>query len=227
MLTKDGAAAGNIVLFEGPDDRAAVDNLLRRHGITAVETRDKALFDDVMKVCGSDSEVLKIAGTALKRYPRVALVIDADSDPDRRWQGLQTTFGKAGLKLPERVDQKPIVIEGYQPGWKAGVWMFPDNTNAGALEEFLIRILPSDGLPSSVWELAQRSTNSARALGAPITEGNLQKCEIHAYLSWQEDPGRPYGDALAKGYFNHSAPLATAFVDWFCEFFEIEQQKHT
>lgn len=50
-----------------------------------------------------------------------------------------------------------------------------------------------------------------------IVEGDN---DMHAWLAWQEEPGKPFGIALKAGYFDHQSPAADRFVDWFMQTFQ-------
>lgn len=60
----------------------------------------------------------------------------------------------------------------------------------------------------------KRVKNMAQRL---IVEGDN---EIHTWLAWQEEPGKPFGIALKAGYFDHQSPAADHFVDWFTQTFQ-------
>lgn len=88
----------------------------------------------------------------------------------------------------------------------------PDNGATGSLEAFLSSLVPT-GDP--LWPLAQRSTDQAKNLGARFSDASHPKAELHTWLAWQKQPGRPFGTALTARYFQHDAPAAQAFVDWY------------
>ncbi len=50
-----------------------------------------------------------------------------------------------------------------------------------------------------------------------IVEGDN---DMHTWLAWQEEPGKPFGIALKAGYFDHQSPAADHFVDWFMQTFQ-------
>ena len=41
------------------------------------------------------------------------------------------------------------------------------------------------------------------------------KAEVHSWLAWQGEPGKPYGQAMMARYFQHDAAVAARFVAWF------------
>ncbi len=42
-----------------------------------------------------------------------------------------------------------------------------------------------------------------------------KEAEVHAWLAWQGEPGKPFGQAVAARYFLHDAAVAARFVAWF------------
>lgn len=92
----------------------------------------------------------------------------------------------------------------------------PNNRSLGMLEDFLsMLIAPAD----PTWDYANDATNHARTLGAPVSTIHHAKAVIHTWLSWREEPGKPFGIAITARYFQHDTPEALAFVDWFRRLF--------
>jgi len=44
---------------------------------------------------------------------------------------------------------------------------------------------------------------------------------MDTWLAWQEVPGRPIGQAIAKRYLDPKASHAQLFIQWISEIFEI------
>ena len=59
------------------------------------------------------------------------------------------------------------------------------------------------------------ATELARSKGAHFSESDTIKAVIHAWLAWQQEPGKPYRLAMRAKYFRHDAAIAARFVDWF------------
>jgi hypothetical protein len=51
------------------------------------------------------------------------------------------------------------------------------------------------------------------------------KANIHTWLAWQEEPGKPMGQAITKRYLDAAAPHAQQLMDWLCKLFDIEQMQ--
>ena len=61
-----------------------------------------------------------------------------------------------------------------------------------------------------------RERNSCR-----FKEAHVAKARIHTWLAWQEEPGKPLGQAITKKFFDSSAPQAQQFIDWIRNLFEL------
>lgn len=98
-------------------------------------------------------EVAKGIGGLLKRIPvqlksstdleRFGIVVDADLDLKRRWMELRAVLIKVGYSdFPEAPDPLgTVLLHDSLP--RLGVWLWPDNTSPGILEDFLIPLVPN------------------------------------------------------------------------------------
>jgi hypothetical protein len=92
----------------------------------------------------------------------------------------------------------------------------PNNVDPGKLETFLAALVPQE---DAVWPWAREATEGARSRGAGFPEKDRIKAEVHAWLAWQEEPGKPFGTSVKAGYFRHDAPEALLWVAWFRRLF--------
>ena len=58
------------------------------------------------------------------------------------------------------------------------------------------------------------------ALRKSALRRNELKAVLHAWLAWQQRPGRPYGTAITARYIGHDSPAALRFVEWFQRVFD-------
>ena len=98
------------------------------------------------------------------------------------------------------------------------MWLIPDNRTEGALEQFLETLIDDR---NALFVHAQQATTTAQGFGARFPKKAEAKAALHAWLAWQEVPGRPYGIAMRAKYFGHESHEATAFVDWFRRLYRI------
>lgn len=201
------------LLVEGIDDRASIIHLLARHGY---DWDDEATPRPFVDVAQGVEALLAALPTALKRYPRVGVVLDADVDPAGRWASLRERAARVGVALPPAPLPGGVVVPSTGAGWKCGAWMMPDNALRGALEDFLALLVPPE---DACWDHAAAATREACARGAPLAEKDHLKGALHAWLAWREVPGQPFGTAITARAFRHDAPEALRFVAWFRELF--------
>jgi len=50
---------------------------------------------------------------------------------------------------------------------------------------------------------------------------HLMKAQIHTWLAWQKEPGKPMGLAIKKKYLSGNAPHAQLLMEWIKQLFEI------
>ena len=195
------------VLVEGVDDCHALLQLLCRHGVKF----DASSFETPhFQNCGGITELLSLIPLTHKTYGRYAVIADANSEPETRWQQLRRKFGDVGVSISDAPNPDGVVVP--HEGKTIGIWMMPNNEDKGALEEFLVDLVP-DGDRS--WPYAERAVGKAMQLGAQIDKVDRLKARMHTWLAWQKEPGRPYGIAVKSKYFNHESPTALKFVNWF------------
>jgi len=197
------------MLVEGPDDKHSVIHLLRRHGIDWDSEDERVPW---VKECNGVDTLLNSVPVSVKSYARLGIVIDANADIKARWGQVQEKLASASLSLPTSPDASGTIIQGIFPDWKVGVWLMPDNTTQGKLEDLLCTLVPST---DPCWKYAQKATKHARKIGAEFPEEKTLKARLHTWLSWREEPGLPFGTAIKAAYFSHDSPEALKFVSWF------------
>ena len=200
----------SVLYVEGTDDRHVVRHLLRRHGTDSSEVEIKA-------VEGKDALFGAIRTAVRTPTGRsVGFVLDADQAPQDRWQAVRSRLDAVGLNLPSDIPFAGFVGEAERYRVRVGVWLMPDNRQAGALEKFLEGLV---GSGDALFARAEASTTIAREKGAAFPDGKRRKAVPHSWLAWQEKPGLPYGSALNAHYFGHDSSAALAFVKWFEQVF--------
>jgi len=208
-----GENAPHRLLVEGRDDKHSILHLMARHG---------ACWDDGLDAlpyihdCDGITNLLPLIPVSAKSYRRLGIVIDANADLESRWNQLRDKMESIGLSVPASPDPLGTTLQGIFPDWKVGVWLMPDNNAHGELEHFLQTLVPPE---DPCWKYAQEATEHAREIGASFPDKKSVKARIHAWLSWQENPGLPFGTAITAAYLSHDSPEATKFVAWFNKLF--------
>ncbi|MFZ4634153.1 MAG: DUF3226 domain-containing protein [Saprospiraceae bacterium] len=202
--------------------------LCQKNGLLApVGYEDETKFKkEFIVVGGSDSGTLKRFKLSLNEpgISNLGLIIDADErGTNARWQQarnmLEQHFSSAALLAADNQAGPKFIKEANMP--TVGVWIMPDNTRTGYLEHFLSELVPTGDL---LWnhagavmaELMEREFNI-------VTPARRQKALLHTWLSWQKEPGKPFGQAIGAGYLSCEGALVTAFLDWFGKVFELGQ----
>ena len=205
------------LVVEGRDDKWSIINLLRRHGFDWDDRRIEGR--PYVHHTGGIDPLLDSVIPAVKSHPRVGFVIDADDALERRWQQITDRMMAVGLTVPDDPPNNGLVIDGYDGEGKVGVWVMPDNTVPGELEDFIVSLVPED---DSLISFADEVAKEARDKGAPCAEGDHSKSKIHTWLAWQQQPGIPFGIALTSEILSHDSDLAQRFVQWFARLFDVE-----
>lgn len=197
-----------LLLVEGRDDQWSIIHLMERHGHDwkglprTVEVKD----------CGGFPTIAGQAAVSAKSYGRLGIVLDADLSPTDRWVSMRDRLANVRIVIPATPQSGGFVGGGLLPESRVGVWLMPDNSSPGMLEDFLGTLVPQG---DSCWEYAGEVVAEARLRGAPVSELHTAKARIHSWLAWREMPGQPFGTAMTTAAFAHDTPAALAFVAWF------------
>lgn len=218
-----GSMEKSALRVEGEDDKQMILHLLRRHGVNLDEKPMASALPEIKPTHGV-GELLKTMDSHIKgSVDRViGFVLDGDIDPQKQW----SKIAKCLLGFGVEVDSIPR-IGGFRTRIEelnatVGVWLMPDNASPGVLEDFLRRIIDVD---NRLIGFAEHASDEARAShGALFPTAARTKAVIRTWLAWQEEPGHPYGRALAKRYFNSDSDLALQFVTWFKELYGISER---
>ena len=210
-----------LLLVEGPVDQRVITALVAKHGLALksgtgylVEIKDFGGVDSLL-----NPNVLRTVAqqSGLKS---LGLVLDADDEPGSRLAQLQSAC-KQGLdiEVPAPLPPEGWILENGDGAIRIGLWMMPDNTSRGMLETFLAYLVPAEGDP--VWTWTEELCDEARARNAPFREVHRDKARIHAYLAFQDEPGRQLHEALINRILDPEHEVALKFFSWFCRLFEV------
>jgi len=203
---------------EGPDDLHTIIALLTRHGAD-FRTPDLRLPHVSDEPPGVDAALAAIE-PGVKTYERFGIVIDSElpgPESPNRWLQVRDRMRRVGLLLPDAQPADGLVINGLRPGHRVGLWLMPDNVQRGTLEHLVATLVPP---ADPAIAIAQDATDRALSAGAPLHERDRLKGVLHAWLAWQEPPGRPFGGGVTAGAFRSDSPMALVFVEWFRRLFD-------
>lgn len=204
-------ASNDALLVEGTDDEHVLYALLKHHAVpTVFKVIDK-------KGIGNLLDTLEVELIASDR-DHLGIIVDADSDLSSRWQSLRNILRSSGYQaVPDTPDPDGTIVR--EPGKPAvGIWIMPDNTLPGMLEDFIRFLVPSD---DRLWAHAEQCTEAIADSERRFIPYHLQKAKVHTWLAWQEDPGSPLGQAITKRYCDAEAPHARRLVAWIKRLFGV------
>lgn len=197
------------LFVEGMNDLHVISSLCEHHKIAE---------NFNIEPCGSDERVVKLLRIALTNpavYQRVGIVIDADNDIENRWRQLVYILEKSGKYDCSRLKLSAdgLIIHPLNAcDTIVGVWVMPNNSLEGMLEDFVLQLV------SPVDILMQKAESILSELE---TEGiqhykkvHRSKAKVHTFLAWQDEPGKPMGQAITAHIFNPDAVQAKIFIDW-------------
>jgi hypothetical protein len=199
----------NRLIFEGTDDKHVVMNLLFNHTLGGLPLqehftpKDKKGVDNLLNTLNEELKATDL--------DRLGVILDADVNPAQQWARVTRILDAHGcLNVPPAPDAVGTIVV-TKDGKKVGVWVMPDNQNAGALEDFVGKLIAA---ADSLWPKAQADVNSIPVADRRFKDTYLSKAQIHTWLAWQEEPGTKMGETFKKKYLDPNHPQATAFVNW-------------
>lgn len=215
------------LIVEGDDDKFVTIELLARHGAFWGDADREASADlPYIYNAGGIAALLNLVAVEAKHQHRrrLGILLDADLEAGAAWSSVRNRLRRVDdapawlspmlAELPETLPREGLVVE--REGRALGVWIMPDNGTRGALEDFLIDLVPAGDVH---WSPARESVTAAVERGALFPAQYRSKAEIHTWLAWQKDPGVPFGRAVKSAYFLHDSARAAAFVAWFRRIF--------
>ena len=217
---------GRKLLVEGPGDQRVISALAEKLGIRLKLGPEKYLvqidhFDGVSQLL--NPAVLR-AEAQSSDLTCLGLVLDADENPDQRLARLREACRAGlGIELPVQLPRDGWINEAAPRKPRFGLWMMPDNASRGMLETFLAYLLPPSG--GALWDWTDSVCDQAKEKGATFKEVQRDKARIHAYLAFQDEPGRQLHEALINRLLNPNHEMARRFFSWFCRLFELTPAK--
>ena len=201
----------NYLLVEGQDDAQVFFHLLRHYQLdNQIKIENKV---GIHKLLDELDVELDRSGLG-----RLGIIVDADTDLASRWQSLRDKLIKSGYSIVP-IEPKPegtIIQQEGQP--VVGIWLMPNNKVTGMLENFVSFLVPSDDI---LWPMAEDILQKVIEKDRRFPQTQAIKAHIHTWLAWQEEPGRPMGQAITKRYFDASAPHAQQLITWIRQLFDL------
>ncbi|MDQ2903108.1 MAG: DUF3226 domain-containing protein [Ktedonobacteraceae bacterium] len=202
---------GKYLLVEGPDDSSVFHHLFNHYRLHKRPTIiDKTGIQNILATL--DAELIRSG------LERLGIVVDADTDLPARWQSLRDKLMRSGYRVPDDPESGGTIIE--QPELPTiGIWLMPDNTIRGMLEDFMSSLIPEG---DTLWPMAQDIVLEVVAKERRFPQTQEMKAKMHTWLAWQEEPGKPMGQAITKRYLDANAPQAQQLIKWIRKLFDLE-----
>ena len=205
-------ASKNILLVEGKDDEHVFYHLLTYHKIPErFRIKDKNGVSNLLETLE-----VELQGSELER---LGIVVDADTNLASRWQSLRDILSALGYPMPATPDRNGTIIE--QKDWPVvGIWLMPNNTLPGMLEDFMGYLIPSE---DRLWKRAVDSVQHIPEEERRFLPAHQSKANIHTWLAWQDDPGTPLGLSITKRYLDANVPLVHQLMNWIRRLFDLHE----
>ena len=193
------------LLVEGADDFHAFISLLDAHNL-----RGRCRIED-----GGGYEAMRESmDTRVDEsgLERIGFVVDADQDINDRWASLRDVLiNPCGYsRVPEMPEMGGAIIK-EDGKVDVGIWLMPNNILPGALEEFIRMLVP---VSDSLWGHAVSCVENLPTSPDLLTDNWASKARLHSWLAWQEEPGKPIGQAITKRYLDPKAEQAGQLLAW-------------
>ena len=150
----------------------------------------------------------------------LGIMLDANDDLDARWQAVTDRLNRLRQEdhfelpeLPEQPNPSGTIIEGRL---RIGIWLMPDNSSTGELEDFVGSMIPSS---DPVWPLAEAYIEGIPPAERKFAPGKTQRAKVHAWLATREEPRR-MGLAIKARDLVTDAANTAAFVGWLRTLFQ-------
>lgn len=201
--------AESVLLVEGKDDQHVIWSLLEHYNVPETfvvndcDGIDNLLHDVSLRL------------TTPTMYKRIGVVMDADVNIRGRYDALRSILegtGKYDLSRISLSEGGTLIYSSDEIYPMFGLWLMPDNRSNGMLEDFVMTLADKDDVLMNESDTILSSLE-ARALNK-YTPIHRSKAKIHTYLAWQEEPGKPMGQAITAKVLHAESESAKVFVEW-------------
>lgn len=147
----------------------------------------------------------------------VGMLVDADDDVNHRWGEVASLLRE--LKVASVPHEAPAngFIGTVPSGRRVGVWLTPDNSNAGVIESLFVTLLrPDDADLPLAKQYVDQFTSGRNWNGF-----DRLKADVYSWLAVRPNPGRPMGENISRtdfpGELSEPARRLAAWVKALCE----------
>jgi hypothetical protein len=220
-------AENRVLLVEGTDDLHVLAHIFKAHGHEGkITIRDQEGVDKVKKRLDENifNNLLEDLPVELKgsEVAAIGIIVDADLDIKARWESLANRLKDLNYADVPALPKIGGTICTGKDLPKIGVWLMPDNSLPGMLEDFVKLLVPDESQ-----HLLKRAVEAVESIPKEerlfITQKSdkTAKAHIHTYLAWQSRPGVPYGIAIREKFLNPESPNTKSLMGWIKELFDL------
>lgn len=207
----------SVLLVEGRDDQHVIWSLLEHYRVPeAFSVNDCDGIDNLLRD-------LTLRLTTPTMYKHIGVVMDADENLQGRYDALRNILdGTGGYDLSQvTLSERGTIIKPLDENYPSfGLWLMPDNRSFGMLEDFVMTLADKNDALMDEADTVLASLE-ARSLNR-YTPIHRSKAKIHTYLAWQEEPGKPMGQAITSKVLHAESDSAKIFVEWIKSLFITE-----
>lgn len=217
-----------VLLVEGTDDLHVLAHIFKAHGFEGkISIRDQEGVENVKKGLDENffDNLVEDLPVELKGSEVIALgiIVDADLNIKARWESLANKLKDLKYKdVPDLPEPNGTILNHSENLPKIGVWLMPDNTLPGMLEDFVKLLVPDE--QKSLLEKAIEAVESIPKEERQFITKNSDKtakAQIHTYLAWQSRPGVPYGIAIREKFLKADSQNTENLMTWIKELFNL------
>ena len=197
----DSVPPPKLLLVEGTDDKNVIESLAK--------SDDLDVEFEIEQRTGFSGVINGVLGHWQSRgLQAIGIVVDADESLTSQWRILSESFRTHPVMrdLPNTPEVGGTVIPG-QP--RLGVWVMPDNSSAGELEDFIYRMIPQ---PDPIWPRADQYIEDIPQQDRRFPEHKSLKAKVHAWMATRSRP-RPMWSGISENDLMLEEN-STAFLNW-------------
>ena len=212
-----------LLIVEGKNEELLIPELIEKAGVYWGTKDESAKWPAKIVQTGGIDTILEPgfieAQLNTPGLKTLGILVDANSDPKKRWKIISQNASKSFSQLPPELPATGLVMQNEE-GLRFGVWLMPNNVLPGMSETFLTGIAQESN--AGLWKLTQTYCADAKSLHqAPYHDAHLDKALIHAWLSVQDPPGDQMHRAVRSKILNAKSSYAAPFIVWFRNLFQV------
>lgn len=148
-----------------------------------------------------------------------AIIYDANDTLEDSWKSLKNSLKDYDFSFPTKPAPDGTILISPEYG-TLGIWVMPNNSLKGYLEDFLISAIKSD---DQLFPFAKKTVEQVKQMDQRFKDNDLSKAELYTWLAWQADPGKRFGTAVKAGFFDMENSQIQPFIQWLYRLFESHQ----